>query len=64
MKLPTIIKGTHPSVMRDSCQQKMNPITSPPTSAKKDSVYGPSASLAAPLITAVSDAIALVRTLD
>jgi hypothetical protein len=37
---------------------------SPPTIAKMDSVYGPSDSLLAPLMIALSYAMALVSTLD
>ena len=58
------MKGTNPNVISDIYQQKTNPMTSPPTRAKKASVYGPKASLAAPLMIAASAAITLVRTLD
>lgn len=63
-KLPTTINGTHPRVIRDSYQQKMNPIIRPPTRAKRASTFGAKLSLATPLIKALSEAIALVRTLD
>lgn len=46
--------GTQASVINASYQQKMKPIVKPPTRANTDSKYGPSDSLLAPLIIALS----------
>jgi len=49
--------------IKASGQQYLKPITIPPINAKVPSTYGPTLSLLAPLIIAVSDAIADVNTL-
>jgi len=57
-----MINGAIAHIIRDYCQQKMNPITIPVNIAEPPSTCGPILSELTPLMMAVSEAIDEVNT--